>query len=129
MENASLRESLSVIQRELVGLLNEQQSRRQKKVSKEGEGEGDGGAEQFGVLSSGHFQMPYAIVREGECVAIAVASLPVSLTAGIEKTFQEHLQRIREQLQQASSLEQRGGWVWHSIGSSTDSVCVCVFLC
>lgn len=79
VENASLRESLSTIQKEVVGLLSEQHSRRHKKLLAEGKGaEGEGaegeGAEgkgtegtgDFGGLSSGHFQMPYDIVRDGE---------------------------------------------------------------
>lgn len=64
MENASLRESLSAIQKEFVSLLNEQQNKEHK--TKGAEGEGAGGPEDFGSLSSGHFQMPYDIVRDGE---------------------------------------------------------------
>ena len=65
VENASLRESLSAIQTELVSLLNEQQGRRKQRSSGEEEEEEEGKGE-FGVLSSGHFQMPYDIVRDGE---------------------------------------------------------------
>ena len=61
VENASLRESLSVIQSEFAGLLKEQHGHNKPMIGKEGEGEG------FGGLSSGHFQMPYEIVRDGEC--------------------------------------------------------------
>ena len=62
VENASLRESLSVIQSEFAGLLKEQHGHNKPPTEKEGEGEGEG----FGGLSSGHFQMPYEIVRDGE---------------------------------------------------------------
>lgn len=64
MENASLRESLSAIQKEFVSLLNEQQNKEHK--TQGADGEGAGGPEDFGSLSSGHFQMPYDIVRDGE---------------------------------------------------------------
>ena len=69
VENASLRESLAVIQRELVSLLNEQQRRRDRKPMVEGreeEEEEEGG--ELGPLTSGHFQMPYDIVRDGRYV-------------------------------------------------------------
>jgi X breakpoint 2-interacting protein len=83
VENGSLRESLSVMQRELVSLLKEQQRTQLKKaVSEEGE--------EFGGLSSGHFQMPYDIVRDG-----------------VERTFRDHLQTLREQLQTATQQQQQ----------------------
>ncbi|CAI8012879.1 hypothetical protein GBAR_LOCUS8220 [Geodia barretti] len=72
------------MQRELVSLLNEQQRAQQPKkpVSEEGE--------EFGGLSSGHFQMPYDIVRDG-----------------VERTFRDHLQTLREQLQTATQQQQQ----------------------
>ena len=104
VENGSLRESLSVMQRELVSLLNEQQRAQQPKkpVSEEGE--------EFGGLSSGHFQMPYDIVRDGELPVLSVISLTgcggCGLT-GVERTFRDHLQTLREQLQTATQQQQQ----------------------
>lgn len=69
VENGSLRESLSAMQREFVSLLNEQQTRSHKKQLKTGEEEEEGEIlteEDYGGLSSGHFQMPYDIVRDGK---------------------------------------------------------------
>ena len=73
VENGSLRESLSVMQREFVSLLNEQQQSRRHKKPLTGRGGGGGGGEReggdredYGALSSGHFQMPYDLVRDGE---------------------------------------------------------------
>lgn len=78
MENASLRESLSAMQKEFVSLLNEQQNKEHK--TKGAEGKGAGGPEDFGSLSSGHFQMPYDIVRDGEsCLKQCSASYSVCL--------------------------------------------------
>ena len=60
------------MQRELVGLLNEQRRKRpqteerEKEEEEEEEEEAGRSSEQFGGLSSGHFQMPYDIVRDGE---------------------------------------------------------------
>ena len=100
VENGSLRESLSVMQRELVSLLNEQQRARVRKPPTTEE-------EEFGEgLSSGHFQMPYDIVRDGEWL------LPVWLAhwvcAGVERTFRDHLQKLREQLQLQTATQRPG---------------------
>ena len=92
------------MQRELVSLLKEQQRTQLKKaVSEEGE--------EFGGLSSGHFQMPYDIVRDGE---LHVCPLVIPLTGcggcgltGVERTFRDHLQTLREQLQTATQQQQQ----------------------
>lgn len=102
VENASLRESLLVIQKEFVSLLNEQNKKNKTLLTKGTEGGGVKDPDDFGGLSSGHFQMPYDIVRDGECRELGLEQCQgCALNTGIEKSFRDNLQRLREQLQKS----------------------------
>ena len=73
-ENSSLRDSLATMQKELVSLLNEksfdaERSPEKGRKSSPLVGRGSprkGQRSEKMALSSGHFQMPYELVREGE---------------------------------------------------------------
>lgn len=123
MENASLRESLSAIQKEFVSLLNEQQNKEHKTKGAEG-------PEDFGSLSSGHFQMPYDIVRDGELCLKQCQMCGVVMCVcgpGIEKTFRDNLQRLREQLQKSKTQSMCA--VYDSVGVRPDCLCSWCVVC
>jgi X breakpoint 2-interacting protein len=81
-ENSSLRESLVMIQKELVSVLNEKSLSQSldKSVSGDIEGDSSEGVNQEELMSSGHFQMPYELVRDG-----------------IERSVHSKWQKVKEQ--------------------------------
>ena len=82
------------MQRELVSLLNEHHQHRGRR-GRRGRGEQE---EEVEGLSSGHFQMPYDIVRDGGYCTCCHCWIRVCVL-GIEQTFRDHLQKLREQLE------------------------------
>lgn len=108
LENSSLRESLSNMEKELVSLLNERISELQN-GSSSGQLEEDtspksngavGGPEPENLLGSGYYQMPFTIVREG-----------------IEESLRDKYQKLRDHI---TNLKQKNRTESKTLDYETD---------